>query len=171
MKTKALSGPGAALGALGAILELLEELWELFWTQGCLKPKNHWKSDLVTPPPGGPIWELKFQKLIPIRIFWWLRACFFRVSFLHGFSVILGALASAKNRQNHWRVFQNQGFQHTWKNRFWGWFWTLFWGHFGTKLAPSWLQRWIWRVRKRIKKKLSLTLNYICCLQGLTFTP
>ena len=39
-------------GALGAILELLEELWEPLWTQERPKLKNHQKSDFEDPPPG-----------------------------------------------------------------------------------------------------------------------
>ena len=45
---------GTIGGALGAILEVLEEHWELFWTQEGPKLKNREKSDLVTPPPGNP---------------------------------------------------------------------------------------------------------------------
>ena len=43
---------GALGGALGAILELLGELWEPFWTQERPKLKNHQKSDFEDPPPG-----------------------------------------------------------------------------------------------------------------------
>ena len=48
-------------GALGAILELLGELWEPFWTQERPKLKNHDKSD-IEDPPQGPVWKHKFQK-------------------------------------------------------------------------------------------------------------
>ena len=51
MKTAVLGGPGLG-GALGVILEVLEELWALFWTQEGPKFKNRQKSDLVTLPQG-----------------------------------------------------------------------------------------------------------------------
>ena len=43
---------GALGGALGAILELLEELWGLFWAQGCQSSKIIEKMTWRTTPPG-----------------------------------------------------------------------------------------------------------------------
>ena len=88
-------------------------------------------------------------------------ACFFRDSFFQWFFVISGALAGGKNRQNHWRFFQNQGFRHT-RNKCFG---DGFGFCFGAILAPTLdqagLQSRFYRVRKRRKKNTNNRMVFL----------
>ena len=70
-------------GALGAILELLGELWEPFWTQERPKLKNHQKSDFEDPPPGTSLGAQILEKnRLGLNLFG-IFTCFFRASFSH----------------------------------------------------------------------------------------